>query len=76
METASKIDRAAISADFQATRAITIAIVAMGGEGGTPPPFIPVKPIARLAMAPAAVPGLIEALQGAVKAQKDAQAQA
>jgi indolepyruvate ferredoxin oxidoreductase beta subunit len=34
MEAASKIERAPISTDFQATRAITIAIVAMGGEGG------------------------------------------
>jgi hypothetical protein len=48
--------------------------VPAGGEGG--PPFVPVKPIARLAIAPAAVPGLADALQGAVKAQKDAQAQA
>jgi indolepyruvate ferredoxin oxidoreductase, beta subunit len=34
MENASEIERVAISRNFQAPRAITIAIVAMGGEGG------------------------------------------
>jgi indolepyruvate ferredoxin oxidoreductase beta subunit len=34
METASTIERAATSTHFQTPRAITIAIVAMGGEGG------------------------------------------
>lgn len=34
METASKIEHAEVGANLQAARAITIAIVAMGGEGG------------------------------------------
>ncbi len=41
-------------------------------EDGGPPPFVPVKPIARLAMAPAAVPGLIKALETACKAHQNA----
>jgi hypothetical protein len=47
-----------------------------GGESGAPPPYIPVRPIARLAIAPAAVPGLIDALQEGLKAHLDAEADA
>ena len=41
-------------------------------EDGSPPPFIPVKPIARVAMAPAAVPDLIKGLETAHKAHQNA----
>jgi hypothetical protein len=50
------------------------SMVPTDGDGGAPPTFIPVRPIVRLAIAPAAVPGLIGALQEAVEAHKEAQA--
>jgi hypothetical protein len=43
-------------------------VPAGGGEGL--PPFVPVRPIARLAIPPALVPGLIEGLREAMKAQE------
>ncbi len=40
-------------------------------EDGGPAPFVPVKPIVRLAIAPAAVPQVIEALQEAYATQQE-----
>jgi hypothetical protein len=41
-----------------------------GGEGSEAPTYIPVKPIVRMAVAPAAVPQLIEGLRQAYEAHQ------
>ncbi|MHB1537561.1 MAG: hypothetical protein ACYCUM_04620 [Solirubrobacteraceae bacterium] len=47
------------------------SVVPISAEDGGAPPFVPVKPIVRMAIAPQAVPQLIEALENAHRSYRE-----
>lgn len=61
----------AASAGPNAVFVLLGSVVPSAAQDGNAPPYVPVRPIVRLAIAPAAMPGLINALETAHKVQQE-----